>query len=203
VSLILGDTFPDIRPSVWVPLERDLQDREEAGDGWTQINSYEPPDNGGIIFAPEATWNSLTTTANRKTLTGHWRRNSRKQFHLFNFWQDAIAGLYAATGNGIASRFTLPAKSVSGLLVYIDTGAGPVAAAPQPAIIVGGGADQADDIQFAGAVANGAVITFDAADARRRYDVIYQSVEIAPGHRGGTVWTFAANFIEQPRSASI
>lgn len=201
---MLGDTYPDYPaippPSLWQPAERDTQDRDQANDGWTQINSWEPPGAGGIIFNPHAEWNVLTKTQHT-LLRRHWRRNSRKTFRLFNFRFDEIIGLYVAQQAGVTRRFTLPAKSVTGLVVYVDTGAGPALPSQQPALLTGQGADGADDIEFAvGTLPAGAVITFDAQDARQRFDVIYESVEIEPGRRGGGVYQFAVDFIEQPRS---
>ena len=196
--MVLGETFPDIQPSVWRSRERDNQDRDEAGDGWVQINSWEPVDNGGIIWFPRGEWNILSTDQ-RKQLRRHWKRNSRKTFALFNFVRDEIAGLYVGTGNGATAIYTLPAKLVSGQIVYLDTGAGPVVAAPQPVLLSGSGGDGADRIQFSADVANNAVITFDATDARQRYYVVYSSIEIDPGRRGGSVWTYAVEFLAQPR----
>jgi hypothetical protein len=198
---MLGETFPDIQPSLWLPRERDNQDRDEAPDGWVQINSWEPPENDGLIWFPRAEWHMLSTDE-RKTLRRHWRHNRRKTFAVFDFWRQQIEGLYIATGNGATARYTLPAKLVSGLVVYLDSGAGPVVAAPQPALLAGAGADAADDIQFGGNVTNGSVISFDALDARQRYYVIYSSIETEPGRRSGSLYTWAVEFLEQPRSVA-
>src|SRR5688500_6578138 len=130
--LTIASTVPDIRPSVWNVRERDNQDRDVENDGWTQINTWEPANNGGVIWRAPAERNIVTWDDQTKILRRHWLNHKRAAFSLFNFHRDEISSLYVATGNGVLKRFTLPAKFCEDVAVFIDAGAGPVLAAPQP-----------------------------------------------------------------------
>lgn len=156
--------FPEIYPQVWEPDRERTQARIRSIDGFLQINSYDPVK----LFRAHAEWNVLSR-AEFDTIEDHWHSNDGN-FKLFNFYSRKIRNEFVAIGNGTTKTFSLPAKAVSGITVKLN---GVVAAPSSYALTAGTGVDSCDEITFTVAPANGALVTFDAANARQLYAVAY------------------------------
>jgi hypothetical protein len=156
--------FPDIYPQVWEPDRERSQARIRSIDGFLQINSYDP----AKLFRAHAEWNVLSREE-FDAIEDHWHSHDGT-FKLFNFYSRKVRNEFVAIGNGTTKTFALPAKGVLGATVKLN---GVVQAASGYSITASSGIDGCDEITFVVAPANGAVVTFDAADARQLYVVAY------------------------------
>jgi hypothetical protein len=156
--------FPDIYPQVWEPDRERSQARIRSIDGFLQINTYDPVK----LFRAHAEWNVLSR-AEFDAIEDHWHSNDGT-FRLFNFYPRKVRNEFVSIGNGTGKTFALPAKAVSGVTVKIG---GVVVLPSGYTITAGSGVDGCDEITFSAAPPSGAVITFDAADARQLYLVAY------------------------------
>ena len=186
----MADLFPDIYPTEWLPEYERYQERDTAKNGALQINSFDPVNQ----FFAKATWNTLTR-AQYDEIEDHWFSFSATAFHIYDFFLHKQRGVWVAQSDGAALVYTLPAKSVSAPILRHNN----VIASAQPTLIVGSGAEGADQIQYALASkpASGAVITFDAPDAYRKYEVNYGNVRFRGRHREADVWIIEAEFIQK------
>jgi hypothetical protein len=185
----MPNLFPDIYPTEWTPEYERYQERETAKNGFVQINSYDP----ACQFFAKAIWNTLTR-AEYDSIEDHWWSHATSAFHLYDFFLHKQRGVYVATADG-ATVYTLPAKSVVAPVVRHND----VVAAPQPTLVTGAGGEGEDRIQYSEATkpAAGVVITFDAADSRRKYECNYGNVRFRGRHREADVWIAEAEFIQR------
>jgi hypothetical protein len=185
----MANLFPDIYPNEWLPEYERFQERESAKNGFLQINSYDPVNQ----FFARGSWNTLTRSQ-YDTLEDHWWSYAASAFHVFDFFLHKQRGVWVATANG-STVYTLPAKNVASPVVRHNN----VVAASQPTLLVGGGGEGEDRIQYTEGTkpAAGVVVTFDAADARRKYEVNYGNVRFRGRHREADVWIAEAEFIQK------
>jgi hypothetical protein len=186
----MANLFPDIYPTEWTPEYERYQERETAKNGFLQINSYDPV----TQFFAKAVWNTLTR-AQYDTLEDHWWSYATSAFHIFDFFLHKHRGVYVATADGTSTAYTLPAKNVAGLVVKHNN----VIAGSQPTLLVGAGGEGEDRLQYTTGTkpAAGVVVTFDAADARRKYECNYGSVRFRGRHREADVWIAEAEFTQK------
>lgn len=186
----MANLFPDIYPNEWLPEYERFQERDSAKNGALQINSYDPV----VQFSAKATWNTLTRTQYDQ-IEDHWSLYAATAFHIYDFFQHKQRNLWVAQSDGVSLIYSLPATSVVTPLVRHNG----VAAATQPVLLIGSGSEGADQIQYtiASKPAIGVVITFDAADARRKYEVNYATVRFRGRHREADVWIVEAEFIQK------
>ncbi|MGN6187054.1 MAG: hypothetical protein ACTHQM_25745 [Thermoanaerobaculia bacterium] len=186
----MANLFPEIYPNDWTPEYERFQDRDTAKNGALQISSYDPV----AQFFAKGVWNTLTRVE-FDLLEDHWHSNAATPFDLFDYFSHKQRQVYVAVADGVSTIYTLPAKTVVLPLVYV---AG-VLATVQPALLVGSGPQGEDQIQFAFAnrPASGSVITFNAPNACRRYEVQYGNVRFRGRHREADVWSVEAEFIQK------
>jgi hypothetical protein len=187
----MPNLFPDIYPTIWEPeFDRPSREIDEARDGYAQINSYDPVD---MLYA-HGEWQTLTR-AKRDQLKAHRDANVDRSFNLFDFWFSTVSALFVATADGTATVYTLPAKAVAGMVARHN---GSVAGT-QPSLSVGTGADGQDQLVYTSGSKPGAgvVVTFDAADARLYYEVLYRSARFPMRHRGADIFTVILDFIKK------
>ncbi len=182
----MPNVFPDIYPAVWEPSWEAYQERDEARDGFLQLNSYDPVDQ----VSAHAGWSTLSR-AERDQIKAHRDANKDRSFTLFDFHSATPAAVYVATGNGVATAFTLPAKAVAGLTVTVN--GAPVAVV----LAAGAGTDGADRITFAAPPAAGAIIRFSATEARMRYELLYKVGTFAWRHVEADIWSIETDFIQE------
>jgi hypothetical protein len=74
-----------------------------------------------------------------------------------------------------------------------------IAAGTQPTLLAGTGGEGESQIQYTSGTkpAAGVVITFDAPDAFRKYEVHYGNVRFRGHHREADVWIIEAEFIQK------
>ncbi len=186
----MANLFPDIYPNEWLPEYERYQERDTAKNGALQINSYDPVNQ----FYAKATWNTLTR-AQYDQLEDHWQSFAATAFHLYDFFLHKQRGVYVATADGTTTIYTLPAKNVVSPVIKHNN----VTATSQPSLTVGTGGEGEDRIQYTTATkpAAGVVITLDAPDARRKYEVNYGNVRFKGRHREADVWIVEAEFIQK------
>lgn len=185
----MPNLFPDLEPTIWSPRYVKFDERDQARNGFVQINDYD--DNGFEQFHAAAEWQMADTTEKRQLLA-HWRAHAQEEFTLFDWWRDPITDLWFATGDGATLTFTLPGKNVVGQSIKHNG----VVAGTQPTLTAGTGPDGEDQVTYLVAPANGVLLTFDATEARRRYSLLYVNFEWAPEHREADLWIVRASFIE-------
>lgn len=182
----MPNLFPDIYPAVWEPTWEAYQERDEARDGYLQINSYDPVDQMGAHGA----W-SMASRAERDQIRAHRDANKDRSFTLIDFHSSSPASVYVAAGDGATKTFTLPAKAVAGITVT-------VAGAPTAVTLhAGAGVDGADTIEFVAAPAAAAVIRFTATDARMFYEVFYRDGKFAWRHVEADLWAVQCDFTQK------
>ena len=186
----MPNVFPDIYPAVWEPDFDPYQERDEARDGYLQINSYDPVDQ----LSAHAEW-TLLSRAQRQQIKAHRDANKDVFFSLFDFWFDTVTGLFVATADGVSTVYTLPAKAVAGQTIKHNA----VTAGTQPTLLAGTGTDGKDQILYTSGTKPGAgvTITFDATDARLWYEVFYRSAKYPPRHRDADIWGLSFDFIQK------
>jgi hypothetical protein len=186
----MANLFPEIYPNEWLPEYERHQDRDTAKNGALQINSYDPV----AQFFAKGTWNTLTR-AQYDVLEDHWLSNAASSFDIFDFFSHKQRQVYVATADGASLVYTLPAKAVIAPVVYFDGGA----ASTQPTLSASTGAQGEDRITFTSPAkpASDVVLTFNAPDACRRYEVNYGNVRFRGRHRESDVWIVEAEFIQK------
>jgi hypothetical protein len=182
--------FPDIYPNEWQPEYERYQERDTAKSGRLQINSYDPV----TQFFAKAVWNTLSRSE-YDAIEDHWHSYAAAPFFLYDFFLHKQRGIYVATSDGVSTIYTLPAKSVVAPLIKHNN----VAAATQPTLLVGGGGDGQDQVQYSAATkpAAGVVLTLDSPDAQRLYEVNYEGIRFRGYHREADVWIIEAEFIQK------
>lgn len=186
----MANLFPDIYPNDWSPEYERYQERDSANNGALQINSYDPV----VQFFAKATWNTLTRSQYDQ-LEDHWFSCAAIAFSLYDFFLHKQRGAWVAQSDGASLIYSLPAKSVASPVVRHNN----AIAATQPTLLIGTGSEGADQIQYtvASKPASGVVITFDAANARRKYEVNYEATRFRGRHREADVWTVEAEFVQK------
>lgn len=184
----MSNPFPDINPSLWEPQNDRAHELIRARQpGLVQINIYDPAN----VFTAHGEWRTLVRSK-FDVIEDHWHGYTGP-FALFNFFSRKIRNEYVGVGNGTTRTFALPAKAVSGVTARLS---GVVQSGASFTVSSGTGVDGCDEITFAVAPANGAVITFDATDARRRYTVTYASGSFPDRNREADVWIITLDFEE-------
>lgn len=186
----MANLFPDLYPNDWLPEYERYQERDTARNGFLQINSYDPV----TQFFAKAVWNTLSR-AQYDQLEDHWHSYAASGFHLYDFFLHKQRGVYIATADGTSTVYTLPAKSVATPVIKHNN----VTAASQPVLLLGAGGEGEDRIQYTTPTrpAAGVVLTFDAPDARRKYEVNYGNVRFRGRHREADVWIVEAEFLQK------
>lgn len=186
----MANLFPEIYPNEWFPEYERFQERETAKNGALQINSYDPVNQ----FFAKATWNTLTR-AQYDELEDHWFSYAATAFDLYDFFLHKQRGVWVATSDGSATVYTLPAKGVQLPVIRHDG----VAAPSQPTLLVGAGGGGEDRVQYTAGTkpAAGVVLTFDAPNAFRKYEVNYGNVRFRGHHREADVWIVEAEFVQK------
>lgn len=186
----MANLFPEIYPNEWLPEYERFQERETAKNGALQINSYDPVNQ----FYAKATWNTLTR-GQYDELEDHWFSYAASAFNLYDFFLHKQRGVYVATADGSSTLYTLPANGVSAPVIRHNN----TPAASQPTLLVSAGGEGEDCIQYTAGTkpAAGVVVTFDAADAFRKYEVNYGNVRFRGRHREADVWIVEAEFIQK------
>lgn len=186
----MANLFPDIYPNDWTPEYERFQDRDTAKNGALQINSYDPVHQ----FFAKGTWNTLTREQYDE-IEDHWFACATLAFDLFDFFVHKQRGVFVAQSNGASVIYTVPARSVSAPVVRHNN----AVAGAQPALLVGSGGDGSDQLQYTSLSkpAAGIVITLDAPNARRKYEVNYGNVRFRGRHREADIWTIEAEFIQK------
>jgi hypothetical protein len=186
----MANLFPDIYPNEWLPEYERFQDRDTAKNGALQINSYDPVNQ----FFAKATWNTLTR-AQYDAIEDHWFSCAASAFHIYDFFLHKQRGVWVAQSDGSSLIYTLPARGVVLPLVRHNN----VAAGTQPTLLAGTGGEGESQIQYTSGTkpAAGVVITFDAPDAFRKYEVHYGNVRFRGHHREADVWIIEAEFIQK------
>lgn len=182
--------FPDIYPNDWQPEYERYQERDTAKSGSLQINSYDPV----TQFFARGVWDTLTRSE-YDAIEDHWHSYAATAFYLYDFFLHKQRGIYVATADGTSTVYTLPAKSVVSPLIKHNN----VTAGSQPTLLAAGGGDGQDQIQYTSGSkpAAGVVITLDAPDAQRLYEVNYEDIRFRGHHREADVWIIEAAFIQK------
>lgn len=186
----MANLFPEIYPNEWLPEYEQFQERDTAKNGFLQINSYDPVRQ----FFARAVWNTLTRPQYDQ-LEDHWWSFSASAFQLYDFFLHKQRGVYVAAADGTSTVYTLPAKGVVSPVVRHNG----VIASSQPTLLIGAGGEGEDRIQYTtgSKPAAGVVITLDAPDAHRKYEVNYHSAKFRGRHREADVWIVEAEFIQK------
>ncbi len=186
----MANLFPDIYPTEWIPEYERYQERDTAKNGALQINSYDPV----TQFFAKATWNTLTR-AQYDQIEDHWSTCAASAFHLYDFHFHKQRGVFVAVSNGTSLVYTLPAKSVVSPVIKHNN----AAPGTQPTLLSGTGAEGEDQVQYTSSSkpAAGVVITFDAPDAHRKYEVNYGAIRFRGRHREANVWIIEAEFAQK------
>ena len=110
-------------------------------------------------FDASLTYNALTE-ANFKTLWNFYiaRAGSFEAFYFYTIETTDWDGLFVGTGDGSSTIFDLPGKTTSSETIYND---GSAVLAADYTILVGGGTEDADRVQFDTAPAANDIITCD------------------------------------------
>lgn len=182
----MANLFPDIWPELWEPDFIPFEDRDTSRSGALQINSYDPLNQ----LVARASWKE--DRPEYEQIEDHWFAHHAHDFHLYEFLYRKLRGLFVAVADGIATVYTLPAKSVAGLSIKHNG----VVAGTQPTLLVGTGAEGEDQIQYTAPTkpAAGVVVTLDATNGRQKLEVNYEDALFPDRHFEATIKTVQLRF---------
>jgi hypothetical protein len=170
----VANIFPAITPDIEARAHQKFQNRVRVADGGLQVNVPHPFDQ----FFLHLEWKILIDT-DLDTIDNHFSVAGASIFTFFEFTPRTITDLSVGTGTGAAGQvITLPAKSVSGLVIKVNGGV----VANYTLAGAGGTEGEAQITTTGGGFANGGAVTMSATNAttQRRHYVWYTTEKLEP-----------------------